>query len=89
MHPWMSLEVENMFTNVPEKEMIKIVLDNVYDHNEMTQSKIPCNLRQRIFLTCTEETPFVPLQEKCIYRKMAAQWDYAWHQPWPSCTCAP
>ena len=50
-----SLDVESLFTNISVEETIKIVLNNVYDHSEMT----PPNLLQEMLLTCTTETPFV------------------------------
>ena len=73
----MSIDVESLFTNVPVEETVKIVLENVYDYSETG----PLNLLQGMLLTCTKETPFVTPQTRCIYRKMAVQWDHALYQP--------
>ena len=53
-----SLDVENLFTNVPVSETINIIADNVYRHSTLPAPDIPEELLRSLLLTCTTETPF-------------------------------
>ena len=50
-----SLDVESLFTNVPVEDTIQIVIDNVYNHDELAPPNIPPNLLRDMLLTCTME----------------------------------
>ena len=54
-----SLDVESLFTNVPVKATIDIILDYVYQHESLPPpSKLPRNLLNQMLLLCTTEAPF-------------------------------
>ena len=53
-----SLDVENLFTNVPVNETIKIIIDNVYNHTKLPPPDIPRNILEKLLKICTTETPF-------------------------------
>ena len=53
-----SLDVENLFTNVPVKETIDIILSNVYGHCAIPAPDIPRSTLQKLLEICTTQTPF-------------------------------
>jgi len=53
-----SLDVVSLFTNVPVKETIKIILDAVYGHPSKSPPKIPRIILEELILICTTQTPF-------------------------------
>ena len=52
-----SLDVENLFTNVPVYEKIDII-NNIYNNPSLPSLKINPNILRKILLTCTTEVPF-------------------------------
>ena len=52
-----SLDVENLFTNVPVESTIDIILNYVYRSNQRPL-KIPEKILQELLKTCTTEAPF-------------------------------
>ena len=52
-----SLDVENLFTNVPVEETIGIILDRIY-RSEMTPLNVPEHILREQLLACTTEAPF-------------------------------
>ena len=68
-----SLDIENLFTNIPVNETIDIIINNIYNDPSLPFLKINPNILQKIILTCTTEVPFynhlsnIYTQEKCIY----------------------
>ena len=53
-----SLDVESLFTNVPVKETIKIILENVYNHPNLSPPKVSKSNLEKMLLICTTKTPF-------------------------------
>ena len=53
-----SLDVENLFTNVPVLETINIIINNIYHHPMLPPLKINSNILRKILLLCTTEVPF-------------------------------
>ena len=53
-----SLDVENLFTNVPVKETIDIIINNSYNHSTLNPPVIPKATLKLLLETCTTETPF-------------------------------
>ena len=54
-----SLDVENLFTNVPVAETIQIILDNVYQHSVLPPPRhVPRVIMEQLLLICTTKTPF-------------------------------
>ena len=53
-----SLDVENLFTNVPVKETIEIIIENIYKNPLLPPLKINPNILKKILLICTTEVPF-------------------------------
>jgi len=53
-----SLDVENLFTNVPVFETIEIILKSVYDHDTITAPSIPKEMLKKLLIICTTMTPF-------------------------------
>ena len=53
-----SLDVESLFTNVPVKRTISIIMKHVYHHPTLPAPKIPRNVLKQLLLTCTTEVPF-------------------------------
>ena len=52
-----SLDVENLFTNVPLEETIEIILDRVY-RSHLPSLAIPEHLLKELLKACTTEAPF-------------------------------
>ena len=59
-----SLDVENLFTNVPVEETINIIIDCVYNHNEIKKPTIPQEILHELLHICTTETPFITPEGK-------------------------
>ena len=53
-----SLDVENLFTNVPIDETIEIIIANMYSHPHLDAPKMPQKLLRRLLELCTKEAPF-------------------------------
>ena len=53
-----SLDVENLFTNVPVNETVDIIINNIYNNPSIPPLKINPNMRRKLFLACTTEVPF-------------------------------
>ena len=53
-----SLDVENLFPNVPVNETIDIIINNIYNNPSLLPLKINPNIVRKILLTCTTEVPF-------------------------------
>jgi hypothetical protein len=54
-----SLDVESLFTNVPVKRTIGIILKHVYHHPQLSPPVIPRSVLKKLLLTCTTEVPFI------------------------------
>ncbi|XP_076030436.1 uncharacterized protein LOC143018739 [Oratosquilla oratoria] len=53
-----SLDVESLFTNVNVEDTIKIILQNVFNHDSLPPPKIPRLTLENMLRTCTKEVPF-------------------------------
>ena len=53
-----SLDVESLFTNVPVKDTIDIIIENVYKNPNMSPPDIPEVTMRTLLEVCTTETPF-------------------------------
>ena len=53
-----SLDVESLYTNVPVRDTIDIILKNVYNHESLPPPKIPKNSLESLLSICTTEAPF-------------------------------
>ena len=53
-----SLDVESLFTNVPVRETIDIILRNVYNHPTIPAPTIPRQKLKELLLLCTTSVPF-------------------------------
>ena len=53
-----SLDVESLFTNVPVKETIDIILRNVYNHPTLPAPNIPKQKLKELLMLCTTSVPF-------------------------------
>ena len=57
-NPPSSLDVESLFTNVPIKETIDIIIKNVYNHPTLAAPNIPKQKLKELLLLCTTSVPF-------------------------------
>ena len=64
-----SLDVTSLFTNVPVRETIEIILENVYNHENLVPPPIPRNILEQLLLACTTESPFRCPNNKLYYQK--------------------
>ena len=62
-----SLDVNNLFTNIPLEETIDIIMDMVY-RSDKTPLPIPENIMRDMLKTCTTKAPF-RCQRGQIYRQ--------------------
>ena len=53
-----SLDVDNLFTNVPVTETIEIILENTYNHNKLPPPDIPRHILKEFLHICNTATPF-------------------------------
>ena len=53
-----SLDVESLYTNIPVRRTIEIVLKHVYHHNSMIPPKIPMSALKSLLEICTQKAPF-------------------------------
>ena len=53
-----SLDVENVFTNVPVNETVDIVINSIYNNPSLPPLKINPNILRKLLLTCTTEVQF-------------------------------
>ena len=73
-----SLDVENLFTNVPVNETIDIIINNIYNNPSLPPLKINPNILRKLLLTCTTEVPFYDHLENIYFRQMASLWGLSW-----------
>ena len=57
-HAPSSLDVESLFTNVPVRETIKIIIKNVYNHETLQPPNISPQKLEELLLLCTTSVPF-------------------------------
>ena len=50
--------MESLFTNVPVRETIDIIISNVYNHSNLPKPKMDENLLRDLLEICTTRTPF-------------------------------
>ena len=53
-----SLDVENLFTNVPVNETVDIIINDIYNNPSLLPLKINPDILRKLLLTCTTEVPF-------------------------------
>ena len=53
-----SLDVENLFTNIPVNETVDNIINNTYNNPSIPPLKINPNILRKLLLTCTTEVPF-------------------------------
>ena len=53
-----SIDVESLFTNVPIEATIQIILDNVYQHDNLPPIQLSRNILEQLLRACTTELPF-------------------------------
>ena len=70
-----SLDVENLFTNVPVNKTIDIIINNIYNNQSLSLLKINPNILRKLLLTYTTEVPFHD-QLGNIY--IQTLWDLSW-----------
>ncbi|XP_076039423.1 uncharacterized protein LOC143024499 [Oratosquilla oratoria] len=63
-----SLDVESLFTNVPVEGTIKIILQNVFNHDSLPPPKTPRLTLENMLRTCTKEVPFRCPSGKIYFR---------------------
>ena len=70
-----SVDVENLFINVPVLETINIIINNIYHHPTLPPLKINSNTLRKILLLCTTEAPHsMILMEIYSSKKMELRW---------------
>ena len=68
-NPPSSLDVESLFTNVPVRETIKIIIKNVYHHDTLPPPAIPKEKLEELLLLCTTAVPFRNIDGKMYIQK--------------------
>ena len=63
-----SLDVESLFTNVPVKDTIDIILNKIYN-SDINPLDIPRNLLKKLLEICTMEAPFLSPDNK-LYKQI-------------------
>ncbi len=53
-----SIDVENLFTNVPVQKTIKMIIENVYKHSLIPPPAIQPKNLEKLLITCTTKVPF-------------------------------
>lgn len=53
-----SLDVESLFTNVPVRETVDIIIERLYNHQTLPPPPLPPDTLKELLLICTTETPF-------------------------------
>ena len=53
-----SVDVENLFTNVSVYEIIKIIIENVYNHPYIPPPTIQPKILEKFLIICTTKVPF-------------------------------
>ena len=64
-----SMDVEKLFTNVPIRQTIDIIMDRIYDHPSDTPPKIPPNVMKKMLILCTQGSAFTT-SEGDIYKQV-------------------
>ena len=59
-----SLDVESLFTNIPVKRTINIILEKVYNNRKIPPPVIPKHILEKLLLICTTEVPFRDMDGK-------------------------
>jgi hypothetical protein len=68
-NPPSSLDVESLFTNVPVRETIKIIIKNVYHHDTLPPPAIPKEKLEELLLLCTTAVPFRNIDGKMYIQR--------------------
>ena len=71
-----SFDVESLFTNVPLKKTIEIILNRVYSEKKISTTLSKRTLKKLLLDACTK-TAF-HLIRNCMNRLMEYQWDLLW-----------
>ena len=56
-----SLDVENIFTNVPVNVTVDIIINNIYNNLSLPPLKINLNILRKLLLTCTTKVWFMTI----------------------------
>ena len=64
-----SMDVENLFTNIPIAQTIEIVLKNVYHNEQIPPPKIPESIMEKLLYICTTECPFTHVTGEIYIQK--------------------
>lgn len=64
-----SLDVENLFTNIPVQQTIEIILETAYNHPNLKPPTIPKHVLEEMLIVCTTHTPFKHI-DGSIYRQI-------------------
>ena len=64
-----SLDIENLFTNIPVLETINIIINNIYHHPTLPPFKINSNTLHKITLLWTTEIPFYDPRRNIFIQK--------------------
>ena len=65
-----SLDVVNLFTNVPVHETIDLILQRVYHHENLAPpAHLSKEILKQLLITCTTKTPFKNIDGKLYYQK--------------------
>ena len=74
-----SLDVESLFTNVPVNETIRIILEYVYNNENLDPPNIDKQVLKDLLETCTTQVPFRNAEGKLYIQKddvsMGSPWD--------------
>ena len=54
-----SLDVQSLFTNVPVIDTIEIILQYVYNNEDLHPPRLPRSVLKELLLLCTKEAPFI------------------------------
>ena len=64
-----SLDVENLFTDIPIKDTLNIIIDAVYNHPDLPPPSFSQDILRDLLLICTTKTPF-RATDKSIYQQI-------------------
>ena len=53
-----SFDIESLFTNVPIKETINVIINNIYNNPSLPILKINPNILRKLLLICTTKVSF-------------------------------
>ena len=63
-----SLDVTSLFSNVPVRETVDIILNNMYNNDAVAAPKIQRETMESLLLLCTTESPFRSPDSKLYYQ---------------------